>query len=94
MKVGSVPVSRHRGLALVLALGCAGVGDFLAAFGCGNSTALSDSIARSGVAAGRRATCSHRHIGAWSLAMAAKHPEIVVKLDGAGDDFCIIGRVS
>jgi hypothetical protein len=26
--------------------------------------------------------------------MAAKHPEIVVKLDGAGDDFRIIGQVS
>jgi hypothetical protein len=39
-------------------------------------------------------TCPHRHIGAWSLAMAAKHPEIVVRLDGAGDDFRIIGQVS
>jgi len=28
------------------------------------------------------------------LAMAAKHPEVLVRLDGAGDDFRIIGQVT
>ena len=38
--------------------------------------------------------CPHRHIGACSLAMAAKYPEVLVTLDGAGDDFRIIGQVT
>jgi hypothetical protein len=37
---------------------------------------------------------SRRHIGAWSLAMDAKYPQVLVRLDGAGDDFRIIGQVS
>jgi hypothetical protein len=28
------------------------------------------------------------------LAMAAKHPDVLVRLDGAGDDFRIIGQVT
>jgi hypothetical protein len=39
-------------------------------------------------------TCPHRPIGAWSLAMAAKYPEVLVTFDGAGDDFRIIGQVT
>jgi hypothetical protein len=39
-------------------------------------------------------TYCHRHIGAWSLAMAAKYPEVLVRLDGAGDDFRIVGQVT
>ena len=42
----------------------------------------------------RRALACHRHIGAWSLTMAAKYPEVLVRLDGAGDDFRIIGQVT
>jgi hypothetical protein len=37
---------------------------------------------------------SRRHIGAWSLAMDAKYPQALVRLDGAGDDFRIIGQVT
>ena len=42
----------------------------------------------------QRALAPHRHIGAWSLTMAAKYPEVLVRLDGAGDDFRIIGQVT
>jgi hypothetical protein len=33
-------------------------------------------------------------IGAWFITMAAKYPEVLVRLDDTGNDFRIIGQVS
>jgi hypothetical protein len=33
-------------------------------------------------------------IGAGFLTMAAKYPEVLVRLDGSGDDFRIVGQVT
>jgi len=48
-----------------------------------------------GAFSGLAGTCPHQHIGAHgSPTMAPKHPDVLVRLHGPGDDFRIIGQVT
>jgi len=48
-----------------------------------------------GAFSGLAGTCPHQHIGAHGFpTMAPKHPDVLVRLHGPGDDFRIIGQVT